>query len=199
MDSQLILFVKHPVPGQVKTRLAKTVGHEKALKVYHLLLQRTQQQAERVQADKIVWYGNEIPADDLWAQTGWNRKLQHGPDLGARMELAFQEAFDQGITKAVIIGSDCPGITTELLETAFQQLETHDAVIGPANDGGYYLLGLTRMVPEVFREMEWSTETVFETTVKRLAAAGFQAALLPELVDVDTEADLHAVKHLLPL
>jgi hypothetical protein len=193
MDRLLLIFVKHPVEGEVKTRLAAEIGHPKALAAYTRLLAHTRQVAEGAGCDKAVWYGNAIPPADLWSEAGWLRLPQQGADLGARMEHAFQWGFAQGYRRILIIGSDCGELRPEHLETAFRQLDVCEAVLGPAADGGYYLLGLRQMAAAVFTGKAWSTDQVFQATLDDLHAAGLHTHLLPQLSDVDTAADLARV------
>lgn len=195
----LLIFVKHPVPGKVKTRLGATIGHENAVLVYQDLLSYTCRQVKNLLADKQVWYGNEIPDQDLWSQAGYERLMQTGEDLGARMALAFAEGFAAGYEKILIIGSDCAALTTEHLEQAYAALDTHDAVIGPARDGGYYLLGLKALLPALFENKTWSTASVRPDTLADFAAANKSVHQLEMLSDIDTEADLKGTflaKHL---
>ncbi|MBC6995952.1 TIGR04282 family arsenosugar biosynthesis glycosyltransferase [Neolewinella lacunae] len=186
----LILFIKNPIPGQTKTRLAAEVGNEMALKMYHVLTDWTRQQALGLaNAERYLYYSSEITVGDKWPETDFHKRLQHGPGLGERMENAFAEVFAAGHHRAIIIGSDCPGITTAYLETAFAALQDHDLVIGPALDGGYTLLGLRQPAPELFKNMAWSTTEVLPTTLARAAAAGLSVKQLPPLSDVDYLAD----------
>lgn len=189
-DSLLLIFVKHPIPGQVKTRLAATVGHDTALKVYQELLRFTCGLAQQLRVDKAVFYGNLIPETDVWQEAGFPRYLQKGPDLGSRMQHAFEWASAQGYQKIAVIGSDCAQLTPEILQTAFDALDREDAVIGPAHDGGYYLLGMKDAFPAVFTNKNWSTESVFPDTVSDFQQADKTFFLLPTLSDVDHEADL---------
>ncbi len=184
----LLLFVRNPEKGKVKTRLAQDLGEDKALEIYLELLEITRKAAIAAQADRLLFYTNFIPKNDAWSEDLFQKRLQADGDLGARMEAAFEEAL-YSRNKAVIIGSDCPELTAEIIEEAFVLLETNDAVLGPANDGGYYLLGLKKVIPEVFRDMIWSTESVLSETLARLDAAGKNYALLPELSDVDHAVD----------
>jgi uncharacterized protein len=186
----LLLFVKHPKAGQTKTRLAAGIGHPRALAVYRALLQHLRQEAEATLADKAVFYGNEIPPQDLWAETAWPRLPQQGDDLGARMQQAFQWGFDQGYQRIVLVGSDIPHLTHHLLNDAFEQLGTHPAMLGPAADGGYYLIGLSQPCPRVFAGKTWSTSSVLPDTLADFEAEGLSYALGPTLNDVDTVADL---------
>lgn len=186
----LLIFVKHPVAGQSKTRLAAGIGHDKALAVYKALLAHTAAQVATLPQKRVVFYGNLVPTTDLWQAAGYVRQLQEGPDLGARMWQAFRWSMEQGYDRIVVIGSDCPGLTTGILAQAFEQLDHHDAVLGPAKDGGYYLLGLRQPRPEIFLDKTWSTADVAERTRQDLDGLGLSCAELPILNDVDTVEDL---------
>ena len=184
----LLLFVRNPEKGKVKTRLAQDLGDDKALEIYLELLNITRAVAVTVPAERFLFYSNFIPQSDDWPEVQFQKHLQANGDLGSRMEAAFQLALEAH-QKAVIIGSDCPELSPAIIEQAFAQLDDFDAVLGPANDGGYYLLGLKTVIPDVFREMVWSTELVLAETLARLDAAGKSYALLPELSDVDHVED----------
>ena len=127
---------------------------------------------------------------DLWDEAGFDRYAQTGEGLGERMAHAFQKAFDQGVDRAVIIGSDCYELDTQRLQEAFQALERHDSVIGPSTDGGYYLLGMAKPIPEFFDNKEWSTASVAGDTMADAERLGLSMAILPSLTDIDTEKDL---------
>ncbi|MFM9950842.1 MAG: TIGR04282 family arsenosugar biosynthesis glycosyltransferase [Saprospiraceae bacterium] len=184
----LLLFVRNPEKGKVKTRLAQDLGDDQALAIYLELLDITRTVAMAIPAERLLFYSNFIPENDDWPEAQFQKHLQSNGDLGARMEAAFEQALETH-QKAVIIGSDCPELSPEIIEQAFTQLEDCDAVFGPANDGGYYLLGLKTVIPTVFREMVWSTESVLAETLARLDATGTSYALLPELSDVDHAED----------
>jgi rSAM/selenodomain-associated transferase 1 len=186
----LLIFVKHPIPGQVKTRLAATMGNEGAVAIYQQLLAYSCEISKEITADKAVFYGNQIPETDLWKKAGYQRFLQEGEDLGARMLQAFVWGFDQGYERILIMGSDCPHLDAAHLEQAFLQLQTHDAVLGPAKDGGYYALGLRKLFPDLFLQKEWSTQSVFTSTLNDLMRSEKSFYLLPTLSDVDHEEDL---------
>ena len=179
----LIIFIKNPIPGQTKTRLAASVGDERALRMYGRLLDYTREVTLEVDARRMLFYSDRIAADD-WSAADYDKFVQSGTDLGERMENAFAQAF-QSAAKVLIIGSDCPGLRPLVLEQAFDDLDRDDVVLGPATDGGYYLLGLRRMVPELFRDMEWSVQSVAEETRHRARAAGLTVHDLPTLRDVD--------------
>ena len=189
-DSLLLIFVKHPIPGQVKTRLAATVGHDVALNVYQELLRFTCNLASQLSVDKAVFYGNQIPETDVWQEAAFPRYLQQGPDLGSRMAHAFDWAFARGYQKVCVIGSDCATLTVDILQKAFDVLSQDAGVIGPAFDGGYYLLGLREAFPAVFANKDWSTASVLPDTLADFQSAGKTLFQLPALSDVDHEADL---------
>jgi rSAM/selenodomain-associated transferase 1 len=189
MNPALIIFIKNPVAGKVKTRLAATMGNEEALHIYLRLLEHTFSITQHLEEAKYLFYSDFIPNGDVWQDAGYRPLLQSGPDLGLRMQHAFETIFAAGHTKAVIIGSDCINLETAMLEQAFSALDAHDVVIGPANDGGYYLLGMKSLHPLFFRNKEWSTPDVFPQTVQDCQREGLSFLLLPELVDIDTEED----------
>ena len=186
----LLIFVKNPVSGKVKTRLARTLGEAQALQVYQRLLQHTLRVTQPLSCPKIVFYSDQVDPNDFWAQAGYQQCLQTGGDLGERMQAAFALAFSANHPRAVIIGSDCWELTTGLLEEAFRQLQTHDAVVGPAHDGGYYLLGLRQPAPTLFAGKEWSTARVLSNTLADLQRLQLRYFMLPVLSDVDEAADL---------
>ena len=190
MNKLLLIFVKHPVAGKAKTRLAASLGNEKALAIYQKLLEYTLRISQEIFAHKVVFYGNEVPEKDLWSEAAYQRFLQQGNDLGARMEQAFEWGFGQGFEKILIIGSDNARLKSSHLHEAFMALEKEDVVIGPAKDGGYYLLGMKELIPELFRNKQWSTETVLSDTVIDAQMLKLKVAKLEELSDVDVEADL---------
>jgi hypothetical protein len=186
----LLVFVKNPVLGRVKTRLARTIGDQKALWVYEKLLEHTRRTAQGITSQKWVCYSDFVPAADDWLAGGFAAFRQEGESLGLRMLNAFRQGFAAGYTSVVIIGSDCPEITPALLEEAFGQLLTASVVIGPAADGGYYLLGMNQLVESLFLGKSWSSPDVFAQTVLDLHAADIPYSLLPVLSDVDEAADL---------
>lgn len=185
----LLLFVRHPELGKVKTRLAATLGDEEALRIYRFLLENTRTATRAVPAERWVFYADEIPGNDAWETPDFRRFGQQGADLGARMRHAFEQAFAAGAERVVIIGSDCPELTGELLQQAFEALQAHDAVLGPATDGGYYLLGLRRPAPGLFENIAWSTDAVLAQTLDAARDLGLSVFLLPELTDIDREED----------
>ena len=192
LDVALILFVRNPEAGKVKTRLAKTIGNDKALTVYKMLLKHTKQITEPLSCRKFVYYSDIIIEHDLWSHPGYTKRLQFGDDLGKRMSNAFKALFEQGFNKVLIIGSDCYQLQVENLKEAIGILDQHDAVIGPTVDGGYYLLGMTAYIPEVFLEKQWSTDNVCVKTVLDFKDMGLKFSVLDKLYDVDEAADLES-------
>ncbi len=188
----LMIFVKNPEKGKVKTRLAARVGDDKAFRIYLKLLKHTLKIAQQAKAEKQVWYSSFIDSDDKLEERGFAKKLQSGQHLGERMEGAFQKAFESGHKNVVIIGSDCPDITAEVIEEAFNRLDqdSTDVVIGPSEDGGYYLLGMNSFYPGLFRGIEWSTGQVLPSTLDKIKKLELRKHMLKELNDIDTLQDL---------
>lgn len=185
MQNALILFVKNPVAGKVKTRLAKSIGAEQALRVYLELLEITKQVALQSDSKRYLYYSEAIDKQDDWDEVHFSKQQQQGDDLGLRMQNAFKQTLVAGHGKVVIIGSDCPFISAELIDSAFKVLDEQDVVFGPAEDGGYYLMGMKKVHPELFEDLPWSTEKLLRITTQRLENIGLSYGLLPELFDVD--------------
>lgn len=184
----LIVFYRNPTQGKVKTRLATTVGEEKALAVYLMLAAYTRAAVSACPCDTIVYYSEYVDLEDNWA--GVSKELQRGRDLGERMQNAFSETFAKGYRSVCIIGTDCLELETHHINKAFDLLKKNEAVIGPAADGGYYLLGLRQSNTEIFQNKNWSTSSVLGDTVADLQKQKKSYAILPTLQDVDEEKDL---------
>lgn len=193
---KLIIFVKNAVAGKVKTRLAASIGDEKALEVYRLLLRFTYDLAKEVQAVKEVSYADESDQPDELIPEEFERTIQKGNDLGERMSHAFKSAIGDGHEYIVLIGSDCAELTPEIVEQAFLSLKVNNVVVGPAEDGGYYLIGMNGYYPELFKDIKWSTGEVLSKTVEKIRTMGLSFALLPKLNDVDDLEDWQNVKHM---
>lgn len=187
----LIIFTKNPELGKVKTRLAKTIGDENALEVYKFLINHTISITEELQVDKYVYYSENILKNDNWKSDKFRKKLQKGNDLGERMNNAFSEVFKMGYETAIIIGSDMFDMEKQDLTAAFEALESHDFIIGPAVDGGYYLLGMKEPTPELFEDKEWSTDSVLQDTLNNLRYKNH--LVLKERNDVDYYTDIKDV------
>lgn len=188
--SLLLIFIKNPQKGYVKTRLARSIGDDKAFKIYGKLLSITKSAADHLNTDRQVWYSEFIEDGDLWSAGNYEKKLQQGDDLGERMKHAFRQAFRDGYNKVTIIGSDCPSITSQIIERAFQSLEDNEVVIGPSRDGGYYLLGTTDFYPDLFSGINWSTSSVYEETISKVQSLNLSFKIMPTLNDIDNKQDL---------
>lgn len=176
--------------GYVKTRLAKTVGDENALVIYRALVDKTKSIIDEVPVQKAIYYAQYIDEYDQFPEDQYAKRLQMGDSLGERMKNAFEAAFNKGFKKAVIIGSDCWDLSPAVIEDAFLALDDKDFVLGPAEDGGYYLMGMKELLPEVFENKTWSTADVLIDTLLDIDNAGKSRLLLPVLSDIDHEQDL---------
>lgn len=192
MKERLIILAKNPVKGKVKTRLAATIGDEKALKIYTLLLEHTVKIASALNTEKNVYFTDYLEKGKEWKP--FKKDIQIKGELGERMSHTFREAFDQGCSKVIIIGADCHELTTPILEKAFRELDSNDVVIGPAHDGGYYLLGMTRFHKSLFENKKWSTESVFIDTIEDITQLGLKHHSLQTLSDLDNENDLKSLQ-----
>ncbi|MAG86639.1 TIGR04282 family arsenosugar biosynthesis glycosyltransferase [Zunongwangia profunda] len=184
----LLIFTRNPEFGKVKTRLARDIGHQAALDIYKFLLAHTAKICTPLDTEKAVYYSEEIPNNDLWNAAVFQKKKQVGEDLGERMQNAFAEGFHLGYSKIIIIGSDLYDIETKDLEQAFNVLNNHEIVIGPAEDGGYYLLGMKQLHPKLFKNKNWGTATVLQDTINELKKSNYK--LLEKRNDVDLYSDI---------
>jgi len=192
----LIIFTRNPELGKGKTRLAATVGKHKALEIYKFLLSHTRKITKDLRSVRQVWYTEKVWLEDEWANEIYDKKLQKGADLGLKMKFAFQEGFEAGFEKIMIIGSDMFDLNKSDLEFAFEQLKKNDFVLGPAEDGGYYLLGMTYLKPELFKKKEWGTNTVLKDTLNDLEKEKLH--LLPVKNDVDIYEDIKDIEAFQP-
>ncbi|MEM9337303.1 MAG: TIGR04282 family arsenosugar biosynthesis glycosyltransferase [Bacteroidota bacterium] len=188
-DSLLMVFVKNLIPGMVKTRLAKDIGIDAALNVYMELVFHTNEVADKIAVDKAVYYSEYVEIEDVWDTEQYSLGVQKGKDLGEKMTNAFDEAFDSYI-KVIIIGSDCYELTPKIVNDAYTELEGHDLVVGPAKDGGYYLLGMKEYYPQLFQNKKYGTDTVLEDLLIEAANLDLSVFELPILSDIDTFDDL---------
>ena len=187
MKTALIIFVKNQRYGQVKTRLAAKLGHDQAFEAYKILVQHTLQISLTIKADKFLFYHEKIEKDE-WPGIA-ERLVQRGDDLGTRMKNAFALLFSKNYDKVLIIGSDCLEITDSIIEQGFSKLDSTDVVIGPARDGGYYLLGLKENSPLLFENIEWSTSKVLAQTTKACKENNLDYSMLELLNDIDEAGD----------
>ncbi len=204
MNYILIVFVKNPISGKVKTRISATVGDERAVEVYLELLAHTKsviikwlEKTEiKVQKQAVIYYDDYINEEDLWSEPCFLKKLQvPSSDLGVRMKAAFEEELKTENSRVVIIGSDCLELRIEHLEKAFEALGKNEIVIGPADDGGYYLLGMKQLHRFLFENKPWSQPTLLAETIGELKqiesskSTRLNHHLLETLSDVDTWED----------
>jgi uncharacterized protein len=187
---RLIVFVKAPRPGLVKSRLARALGEAGACDAYQRLARAVFRRIATLREVELRF----TPEDAFqeikpWLRMHWTAAAQSSGDLGARLHAAFTDAFAQGSTRVVIIGSDCAELEVADIQAAWRALRSHHVVLGPARDGGYWLIGLRRPEPALFREMAWSTPDVFRETVDRIRSNNLSLFLLPERSDVDTIED----------
>ena len=188
----LIVFTRNPELGRCKTRLAATIGDQSALDVYRFLLDHTVKITSPLSADVYVYYSEKIREIDIWNTSIFRKKQQQGRDLGEKMQHAFTEVFGMGYQKAIIIGSDVYDISTQDLEDAFLTLEKNNFVVGPAQDGGYYLLGMKQLKTSLFKNKKWGTSTVLSDTLQNLTLE--KVSILPEKNDVDYFEDIKDIK-----
>jgi len=184
----LLIFTRNPVLGKCKTRLAATVGDEAALKIYKFLLQHTVDFTKDLHTAKQVYYSEEIWKDDVWDSKVYDKRLQSGQDLGVRMANGFQDGFASGFEKIIVIGSDVFDLNKSDIENAFLKLSDNDYVIGPASDGGYYLLGMKKFNPMLFNNKKWGESTVLSDSLSNLRNE--KVALLDERNDIDLYEDI---------
>ncbi|UKM65204.1 TIGR04282 family arsenosugar biosynthesis glycosyltransferase [Flavobacteriaceae bacterium GSB9] len=187
----VIVFVKNPKLGKVKTRLAKSIGNEAALAVYSKLLKVTENAVKKLDTDVLIYFSEHIE-EEAWHN--FNKNIQHGKDLGERMRNAFQQGFEDGYERIALIGSDLPDISENHIKQALHVLTQNEVVFGPAKDGGYYLIGLSKMHTSIFQNKPWSQPNLLSETLKELHKNNTSFITLETLNDIDTYEDLIASK-----
>ena len=192
----LLILTRNPELGKCKSRLAAKVGDQAALDIYNFLLDKTVSFTKDLKVEKWVYYSETIWMDDIWDNKVYKKKLQVGNDLGERMMNAFDEGFMAGFENIIIIGSDMFHLDQTDLEAAFSKLMDHDFVLGPAEDGGYYLLGMKSLKKELFQNKEWGTNTVLADTLSDIKDEKF--VLLDEKNDVDYYEDIKDIEAFAP-
>ncbi len=190
MEKALIIMIKNPVKGKVKTRLAKDIGDEKALSVYYELLKHTNAVAKEIDADRYIFYSDDVNRNDLFENNLFKKYVQCNGDLGVRMDYAFSIPFKNEFKKAVMVGSDCFDIKPDHINRAFDELDAHDFVIGPAQDGGYYLIGMKKWNRWILQNKSWSTDQLFLETKTEIQSKNAKLFELEKLNDVDQVDDL---------
>lgn len=192
--SALIVFQKNAIPGKVKTRLANSIGEHQALQIYQWLTSKTHQMLSELEVDKFIFYSDFIPSDSGEGLKNCHSEVQSGANLGDRMSRAFEVMFAKGFDQVVIIGTDCPELSSTEIKEAFSLLNSSPIVFGPAKDGGYYLLGSNRFIPELFQDIPWSTDVVLELSMQKAHSLNLDFKLLKILSDIDTLADWEQFK-----
>jgi len=186
-NALVIVFVKNIKLGTVKTRLARTIGDIGALEVYTELVSATEKATYTINCDKRIYYSNSI-SDSHWQKE--SKAIQEGDDLGKKMYNAFMDGFRAGYKKIILIGSDLPTINSNHINEGIDALNRTDIVFGPAEDGGYYLIGLNSMVPQIFQNKPWSQPELLDTTLQELQSLNKSISTLETLNDIDTYEDL---------
>lgn len=189
-QNALIVFVRNPVLGNVKTRIAKTIGDEAALRLYKKLLKHTHEMIKDIPCDKYIFYAGDINREDTWPNDIYKKEQQIEAGLGDKMQAAFKKLFTHGYGHVLIIGSDCYDLTAAIINEAFVVLKTNDVVVGPAKDGGYYLLGQNKLNADLFSIKEWSTPVVLKQTIQACENLGLSYKKLQLLSDVDEAEDI---------
>ncbi|MFT4738770.1 MAG: rSAM/selenodomain-associated transferase 1 [Cyclobacteriaceae bacterium] len=190
-NNQLIVFVKNLIPGMVKTRLAKDIGQDMAMEVYKELVSFTAEISDKVKnVDKAVYYSLYVEMWDFFNDEKYQKSIQQGNDLGQRMLNAFYDAFEEGYEKVVLIGSDTPDISKKLIIEAYAKLDDSDVVVGPAEDGGYYLIGMKDAHKELFEGMTYSHADVYQELMETAEDMSLKVSTIQTLFDIDTVDDM---------
>ena len=192
----LVIFVKNIKLGKVKTRLAKTVGDDNAFTIYKALVEVTENATENIDVDKRIYFSDAI-VDEKWLNNV--KSVQKGNDLGERMSNAFQDGFKDGYENIVLIGSDLPNISADIIHDGFKALNDNEVAFGPAEDGGYYLIGMSKFQNCIFEDKAWSTSNLLEETLSELKQKKIKVSLIETLNDIDTFEDLETYPEFLKL
>lgn len=188
MNKELVIvFVKNIKLGKVKTRLAKTIGDQGAFEVYSELVKITENATKNLSADLRIYFSDAV-VESKWLNT--HKTVQQGANLGERMHNAFKKGFSDGYERIVLIGSDLPNISETHINNGLNKLSTNEVVFGPAEDGGYYLIGLSKMHAFIFENKPWSQPNLLQETLTELDSKNIEYATLVTLNDIDTWEDL---------
>lgn len=189
----LIIFLKFPTEGKVKTRLAAGIGFQKATEIYKIILADLIQEVKKLESVDLYFF---YPPDDDIAEIKnligdkFNYYPQIGNDLGEKMKNSFKKIFELGADRGIIIGTDIPDLNSKIINEAIISLDKTDIVIGPSLDGGYYLLGMKNFYPSIFEEITYSTDQVLKRTLQKIESLNVNVSSLITLQDIDTEGDL---------
>ena len=190
----LLVFVRAPRPGKVKTRLARTLGDERAAEFYRLCTDNTLTEINRLprEVERYIFFAESVNSYEMDRLTalGFKVAVQEGKNLGERLDNAFRRVFENGARKVVIVASDVPDLSAKVMKEAIDGLDNSDVVIGPCYDGGYYLIGMKELHKELLTGISWGTDCVYRQTLDSAKSNGLTILQMPILIDVDTEADL---------
>ncbi len=191
----IIIFTRYPESGKVKTRLADSIGDESACRLHKILAERIFNEClllDEKDFSLFVFYPEENNTEQVrnWVNKRFTLFTQIGKTLGEKMSNAFNKIFELNFEKTIIIGTDIPDISKSILSEAFLDLEKNDIVIGPSNDGGYYLLGMNKFIPEMFENIEWSIGPVFRKTTENINQNKLRYRTMEMLIDIDVKEDL---------
>lgn len=192
---RLVIFTRYPEPGKTKTRLIPALGAEGAANLQRQMTEHTLKQAQKLLelnslSVEIHFSGGTEELMRSWLGSEWVYFPQSAGGLGRRIQTAFEKGFSDGMTRIMIIGIDCPDLDCDRLSQAFESLYSHDLVLGEADDGGYYLVGLSRNISQLFQGIDWGTSQVWQQTIAIAESLGLAIAKLPVLSDVDYPEDL---------
>lgn len=197
LDNVLIIFIKYPQPGFVKTRLAKDIGKENASILYRLFVEAVLSRTKDRDFKRIIFYYPPESKNRIrnWIGQDYDIYAQKGIDLGNRLSNAFEFTFKKGAKRVIAIGTDSPHLDKKIILKGFKELENKPSVVGPTLDGGYYLLGLSQFHQELFQDISWGTHKVFRQTLDILKKLKIKFSLLEKELDVDTLDDLILLKN----
>jgi rSAM/selenodomain-associated transferase 1 len=191
--TDLIVYLKDPVPGEVKTRLTTRYSPEQAADLYRAFILDTFQMVQTIEAERYFAAYTPIDSEERINELvphGWNLTPQIQGDLGSRMAQSLRSSIESGADKAILIGTDIPSLPRDHVVSAIDRLDRSDIVLGPTTDGGFHLIGTRVSPPDIFANIEWSTDQVFEQTASGVQALGLELGLLPTWRDIDTPEDL---------
>jgi rSAM/selenodomain-associated transferase 1 len=186
----LSIFVKNLIPGTVKTRLAKDLGIDVAIEIYKELVRITAEATKTLKIDKFVYYSEYIESNDQFDDAKYQKHIQEGKDLGQRMQNCFYDAFELNFDKIILIGSDTPDITDQIISQGFAELDKHDIIIGPAQDGGFYLIGMKEPHENLLNKRTYGHEQVLNELLNEIENRNLSVFKLPTLIDIDVKDDL---------
>ena len=190
---RIIVYTRYPEAGLAKTRLIPALGEAGAANLQKLMTEETVKTVQKAKIEfEIHFTGCSFNTIQVWLGNQLKYNVQEGKTLGERISNSFKGAFSEGIKKVLIIGTDCPGITTHHIKKAFNSLQNSDLVLGPARDGGYYLIGLNSFQPELFNNIKWGSSLVYQQTMATARKLHLKSSTLEELVDIDRPEDLSA-------